>query len=119
MPPRLRSRSPERAPLSDSGTLDCEHLGPVGLRPGTSSAIFGNYVQEVTIDDQKPDLEASKIEYYVEIKGDEVPSKSELESALASITETDTKPVIIQKTSNTVSTSLKAVDNLGKKLGEF
>ena len=33
-------------------------------------------------------------------KGDEAPSKSELESALASITESDTKPVIIQKASN-------------------
>ena len=73
--------------------------------------LFGNPVQEVTIDEQKPDIEASEIEYYVEIKGDEVPSKSELESALASITESDTKPVIIPKASNTVSTSLKAVDN--------
>ena len=81
--------------------------------------LFGNYVEEVTIDEQKPDLEASKIEYYVEIKGDEAPSKSELESALASITESDTKTVIIPKASNTVSTSLEAVDNLELKLGEF
>ena len=74
--------------------------------------LFGNYVEEVTIDEQKPDLEASKIEYYVEIKGDEVPSKLELESALASISEKDTKPVIIQKSTNIVHTAVVQGDLL-------
>ena len=74
--------------------------------------LFGNYVQEVTIDEQKPIIEASETEYYVEIKGDEVPSKLELESALASITEKDTKPVIIQKSTNTVHTAVVQGDLL-------
>ena len=74
--------------------------------------LFGNYVQEVTIDEQKPIIEASETEYYVEIKGEEVPSKSELESALASITESDITPEINEKTSTIVSTPLEAVNNL-------
>ena len=74
--------------------------------------LFGSFVQEVTIEDQKPDLNEPAIEYYVEIKGDEVPSKLELESALASITEKDTKPVIIQKSTNTVHTAVVQGDLL-------
>ena len=46
-------------------------------------ALFGRsdiVIQEVTIEDQKP-------EYYIEVKADEVPTKLELASALASIEE--------------------------------
>ena len=46
-------------------------------------ALFGQsdiVIQEVTIEDQKP-------EYYIEVKADEVPTKLELASALASIEE--------------------------------
>ena len=74
--------------------------------------LFGSFVQEVTIEDQKPDLNEPAIEYYVEIKGDEVPSKLELESALASISEKDTKPVIIQKSTNIVHTAVVQGDLL-------
>merc|ERR1712051_506456 len=47
------------------------------------SALFGHtdiVIQEVSIEDQKP-------EYYIEVRAEEVPSESELASALAALEE--------------------------------
>ena len=96
-------------------------------------ALFGRsdiVIQEVTIEDHKP-------EYYIEVKGDEVPSEVELASALASleepieenidvfddksansIIESDTRIVVQSNDSNAAETKTQAESEKGQLISE-